>query len=153
MKGVNRTRKVDKYGNLEPGWDYHDYPTPIIYGTIHVPELTGAQKKEYHKNYPYLTVEADSVESKRYYMSQDGKHIIAGPFVVIDGKLKSGQSQSLPTNVVASTDTAADYNGDKYYYTFQGWSTLKNQTNSNVDNDEKRSEFEEDHEFYATFST
>ena len=81
--------------------------TAQVYGTIHVPSITGDLIAHAHERYPDITIAYDRVSATIRYLDNDGT--LLGSETVYNG--------AAPTQTPALT-TKED---NRYYYTFLGW--------------------------------
>jgi len=87
-----------------------------VSGTIHIASLTGDQIAEFNERYPYITIDADHTTSHLYYYDFDGTNLL------YDETIYDGGDGSY----AATPSKASDAH---YVYTFDGWSTQKEQVN------------------------
>ncbi len=81
-----------------------------ISGTIHIPDLTGAQLAEIQSKYPSIDVTYDNIVSYCYFYTWDGKTLL------YTASCKNG------ANAVYSGSTPSRSSTAQYNYTFAGWS-------------------------------
>ena len=86
--------------------------TAQVYGTIHVPSVTGNVIAHAHERYPDITITYDHVSATIRYLDNDGT--VLGSETVLDG--------AAPANTPVLT-TKED---NRYYYTFLGWGLAAN---------------------------
>ena len=110
MKGITR----EKAANGE--WIYHDFDQAQVSGTIHITSITGDKIAELNSRYPYVTIDADHTESHLYYYNFDGTELLYDETIYDGG---DGAYAATPSK-------ASDA---QYVYTFDGWSTRKEQVN------------------------
>lgn len=86
--------------------------TAQVYGTIHVPSITGDVIAHANERYPDVTITYDHVSATIRYLDNDGT--VLGTETVLDG--------AAPANTPVLT-TKED---NRYYYTFIGWGYAAN---------------------------
>lgn len=86
--------------------------TAQVYGTIHVPSVTGDVLAHAHERYPDISITYDHVSATIRYLDNDGT--VLGTETVLDG--------AAPANTPVLT-TKED---NRYYYTFLGWGYAAN---------------------------
>ena len=86
--------------------------TAQVYGTIHVPNITGDIIAHANARYPDITITYDHVTAVLTYRDNDGT--VLGTETITDG------------GAPAHTPTMIDKEDNRYYYTFLGWGTVQN---------------------------
>lgn len=86
--------------------------TAQVYGTIHVPSVTGDVLAHAHERYPDISITYDHVSATIRYLDNDGT--VLGTETILDG--------AAPANTPVLT-TKED---NRYYYTFLGWGLAAN---------------------------
>ena len=96
---------LDDMRGLDQNGDNVD--TAQVYGSIHVPSITGTVLAHARARYPDITITYDHVSATITYLDNDGTQL--GTETVLDG--------AAPTHVPSLTNKE----DSQYYYTFLGW--------------------------------
>ena len=96
---------LDNMRGLDQNGDNVD--TAQVYGSIHVPSVTGALLAHAKARYPDITITYDHVSATITYLDNDGTQL--GTETVLDG--------AAPTHV----PSLSNKEDSQYYYTFLGW--------------------------------
>ena len=83
-----------------------------VYGTVHVPNVSGSVIAHAKERYPDITVTYDHVSATVRFMDNDGE--LLSSETVVDGAS------------IAHIPIMQDKEDARYYYTFLGWSTTQN---------------------------
>ena len=111
---LDAMRGLDQNGN--------NMATAQVYGTIHVPSITGSTVSHVQERYADITLTYDHVTSTLTYKDNDGT--LLGTETIYDN--------STPANTPSMTNKE----DGRYYYTFTGWtSTAGGVADSNIFND------------------
>ena len=94
--------------------------TAQVYGTIHVPTVTGSVVASANRRYPDITIAYDHITAVIYYYSDDGQSFL-GSETITDG----GNAQLSLTHEKASTS--------EYTYSFAGWAAQANAETADPD--------------------
>ena len=91
-----------------------------VYGTIHVPTVTGSVVASANRRYPDITIDYDHITAVIYYYSDDGLSFL-GSETITDG----ANAQMSLTHEKASTS--------EYTYSFAGWAASPNAETADPD--------------------
>lgn len=109
---LDTMRGLDESGN--------NVDTAQVSGTIHTTELTGAQIAEFESRYPYITYDADYVESTLTLKTWDGSSTVA-TITCYNG---------VPQSTIPTPPSRSNSSDGHYSYTAVGWNTSQDaQTN------------------------
>ena len=96
---------LDNMRGLDQNGD--NVATAQVYGTIHVPNVTGAVIAHAKERYPDITITYDHVSAVLTYVDNDGSQLATE--TIVDG--------AAPVN----TPNLTNKEDNRYYYTFLGW--------------------------------
>ena len=103
---------LDNMRGLDQNGD--NMPTAQVYGTIHIPSVTGDVVAHAKERYPDITIDYDHVSAVLTFKDNDGT-------VLATETILDGADPTLTPTLTTKVD-------GRYYYTFLGWSKTQNGT-------------------------